>query len=79
MSKKPIRRFVTPAGKSGLIIARCDVKGPTCLLDDLVATRDDREDFQLSVGKYALKPSPDAQQILVNFESAQGAQYLCQF
>lgn len=71
MSKKPIERFVTPAGESSLIIARCDVKGSACLLDDL-PTRDDKEEFQLSVDAYALKSTPGAQQILVNFENAQG-------
>lgn len=71
MSKKPIERFVTPAGEASLIIARCDTKGSTCLLDDL-ATRDDKEEFQLSVNQYALKSTPGAQQILVNFEDARG-------
>lgn len=71
MSKKPIERFFTPAGESSLIIARCDAKDSTCLLEDL-ATRDDKEEFHLSVDQYALKSTPGAQQILVNFESAHG-------
>lgn len=71
MSKKPSGRFVTPAGESSLIIARCDVKGSTCLLDDL-ATRDDKDEFQLSVDQYAFKSSPETQQILVHFENARG-------
>lgn len=55
----------------GLIIARCDVKGSTCSLDDL-ATREDREDYRLALGTFALKSNPGAQQVLVNFDNAQG-------
>ncbi|KAJ5825999.1 hypothetical protein N7474_003137 [Penicillium riverlandense] len=70
LSNKLIERFVVPVGNLSLIIARCDGKNSACLLDDL-ATRDNCEDFQLSVDKYALQPSLGTQQILVNFESAQ--------
>lgn len=72
MAKKPIERSVAPIGKTSLIIARCDVKGSICSLDDLAA-REDREDYQLALGTFALKSNPGAQQVLVNFDNAQGA------
>ncbi|CEJ54056.1 hypothetical protein PMG11_00381 [Penicillium brasilianum] len=63
-----LHRFFVPAGKSSLIIARCDLKGFACPLDDL-SEQESPEDYHLALGGYALKSSTKIEQILVNFET----------
>jgi hypothetical protein len=68
-------RFFVSVGKCSLIIARCNTKGSVCPLSQL-DERDDREQFHLALEQFALKSSPDSQQVLVNFESVQGMKKL---
>lgn len=66
-----LHRLFVPTGKSSLTIARCDVKGLACSLDDL-AGQESPEDYHLALGSYALKSSTKIEQILVNFETPRG-------
>jgi hypothetical protein len=68
---QPIERFFVSVGKCSLIIARCNTKGSVCPLSQL-DERDDREQFHLALEQFAVKSSPDSQQVLINFESVQG-------
>lgn len=69
--KKSNERFFVPVGEASLIIGCCNERGTVCPVSDL-ETRDDKDDFKLALGSFALKSGPKHQQVLVNFETVHG-------